>query len=1182
MRVNMCSENLPFLRELDEEQRAAVTAEGNVIVSAGAGSGKTRVLTARYGWLIMTGRCTVDQILTITFTNKAANEMYRRIYTILSNHAPDNEHARKAVEDFHQARISTLDSFCMAVARTVCRRFGISPNFESDETRLREMARSLALRFVLDKRDDPALQSLIAEKKMRLTADELFVRPVVYHSTVSSPLDFSRFEKIQREEIALRWKEYVRQADGQISLILEKRNEIPPGTTLYDHLNKVLLRMVKAPEIETLLAGMENNGSLKENIVAYVSFLSDVKSFRFYGRKESEAVLIIREAFGELKELHVRLEALANHVLQWETVQAVFPLIAEYQELLNRKKRETGILSFNDIARLAVDGLKEHEDIRRMYRETFRMIMIDEFQDNNSLQRDLVDLLAGPANVFYVGDEKQSIYRFRGADVSVFRSLAEETKLKLSLNKNYRSHPSLILAFNRIFGGYRTEDDPDPQKGVFPPDGTKTKNYQATYRWMKSGDTDTVREDVPHLHFAFFDEGRLDPKSSLSSWDHEAAYIAGAIRNMKNQKTLFYDKSNAEKRPYEYGDFAVLLRSHTHQGPLEQAFKLYGIPFSADRPASLFIDAPVNDMWAFLKLLIYPGDYIAYGALLRSPFVRLSEEAFTLCMLLGKEIFDESLDEKLPPPDALRYRNARSRYRELLRNAQNCSVSSLVTRLWYEEGYRCEALWPASAQVYLDLYDLLFEQARTIEERGGGLVDFLDYLEDLANREEKPDDSALPDEEGNGVRIMTIHHAKGLEFPVVFVYGCGGIEKVSLDQGLALFSEQRGIFLHLPQPEELPDAGDYFLLEEKQDNRDKTEAELRRLFYVAMTRAEQELFITAAIPSQNKKERENLNPELYGGFGKDYIVERLEQYRTKTEIQSLRFLRLLPGLSGENPLYTVEAIDTLSARRENAAGLTLKEAALQVLPDYETIPAVSPYRFVPRTVSASSLQVQPEVKSAKSPTELLHPAAVPVNATSFVQAEFDFDGPAGQTNTDEGSLDKLLLQAGIGTQEFGVIVHSFIEAIFNGEKPKLPSLFTGNEKQKALAAAAQAMADGFFKSSLGRKALSANFRKTEYPVLTAVTGTQNKIIVSGKIDLLFDAGDVFYVVDFKTDRDEDTARHTGQLAIYKQAVEDIFDKPVECRLFYLRNGHEADMTGEVSKTSPEELVAVRLNDQYVI
>ncbi|MDR0448444.1 MAG: PD-(D/E)XK nuclease family protein, partial [Treponema sp.] len=127
-----------------------------------------------------------------------------------------------------------------------------------------------------------------------------------------------------------------------------------------------------------------------------------------------------------------------------------------------------------------------------------------------------------------------------------------------------------------------------------------------------------------------------------------------------------------------------------------------------------------------------------------------------------------------------------------------------------------------------------------------------------------------------------------------------------------------------------------------------------------------------------------------------------------------------------------------------------------------------------------------------------------------------------------------------------------------------------DEKLSSLVRAAQTMADGFMNSTLGQKAISSSFIKTEYPVITTLEDKQGRFIVSGQIDLLFNDGDVIYIVDFKTDREEDSARYTGQLAIYKQAVEDIFGKPVECRLFYLRNGHEVNMTREINETNVEE------------
>ncbi|MDR2470786.1 MAG: UvrD-helicase domain-containing protein, partial [Treponema sp.] len=628
---------LEFLDGLDDEQREAALVLDDAVVSAGAGSGKTRVLTARYGAMIMSGRCGVEEILAITFTNKAANEMYRRIYSLLSRYAPSNEYARQAVESFHLARISTLDHFCAVTARTVCRRFGISPDFTSDEIRVRDLARSLALGFVLDKRDDPALRHLIAEKNIRSVTEELFVRPVLDHSPLSRPLDFAAFAELQRNEILERWNEHSRRADELTGMIRENYE----WTAMENkNLSAALSLCRKAPDIRPLLEGGPDTEALRKQTGDYAAFLAAFRPVSIPKKKSETRTAAVMEAVEELKKLRAVIEALANNALQWNIQAGVFPLVEEYQELLHRKKKEAGILTFTDIAHLAVDGLRQYGDIRRMYQDSLKMIMIDEFQDNNSLQRDLVELLAGPASVFYVGDEKQSIYRFRGADVSVFRGLANRDGRRmrsLVLNRNYRSHPDLIAAFNRIFGGFRNGRDDDPAGGLFPVREAGLKKYEASYRRALAAPAhNSVTDDSrPRLHFAFFDKGSLIEGDPLRAADHEAFYVASQIRGIIDRSTPVKDKQSGVERPCRYGDVAVLERGRGSQRSLERALKQFGIPFGADRPAALFEDAPVNDLWALLKLLVYPEDRVAYGALLRSPLVRLGEEAFTLCMLRG-------------------------------------------------------------------------------------------------------------------------------------------------------------------------------------------------------------------------------------------------------------------------------------------------------------------------------------------------------------------------------------------------------------------------------------------------------------------------------------------------------------------------------------------------------------------
>jgi ATP-dependent helicase/nuclease subunit A len=833
-----------ILAELDREQRRAATAETNAVVAAGAGSGKTKVLAARYAWLVMEKKIPVDQILTLTFTNKAVSEMYSRIYGLLGAER-DNPEARRGIANFHQARISTLDAFCGQVARSAARRYGLGPGFTSDEAGVRELAMEASLPFVLEHRENPSLQLLLSSKKIKTVAEELFAETVLRHSPLSKPLDFSAFIKIQNDELLREWRVKSAAAAELAGLIkAELEGAAKKSGAVYENLQRALQKpLPPAPDLEPLLGEGRETGELRKEITAYFECINRLKSVSLRG-KAPEGLAGAVEGIKTLRDpLSGELESIANMALQSGIARAVFPLVEEFQNRFNRKKREAGILTFNDIAHLAVDALSRYPDIRQVYKDAYRAIMIDEFQDNNGLQRDLIFLLAekperrdrgvpgpgelSPDKMFFVGDEKQSIYRFRGADVSVFRRLARdlagggaEGSGGLSLVHNYRSRPILIEAFNRIFGGSGPgQPGLSPQPGVFLPEGPELADFEAAYSRLRSpGELGAEDLKNPPVHFCFLDRGGLAKEAppggrGLEAEELEAAFIAGKIREMVEgaYPVPVREKGETGVRPCGYGDFAILERSYRRQGTLEKQCKLFGVPFNADRPAGLFNDAPINDLYHLLRLLAYPQDRLSYAALIRSPFTRLGDLTLTVCMLnhrdpetgLPRRPFDEALDGIVPPEERERYREARRRFEALVEAARTLSLTGLLTKLWFDEGCRYETLWSAPAQVYGELFDLFFEIARQCAEGGKALPDFIDYLAGLISQEERAGDLEVPAEEETGVRIMSVHKSKGLEFPVVFVYGSGGRGAKQTNTESFFFSEQWGITLNLPPAEEL-------------------------------------------------------------------------------------------------------------------------------------------------------------------------------------------------------------------------------------------------------------------------------------------------------------------------------------------------------------------------------------------
>ncbi|MDR2403277.1 MAG: UvrD-helicase domain-containing protein [Spirochaetaceae bacterium] len=1211
-----------ILAGLNPEQLKAATAVNNVVVSAGAGSGKTKVLAARYAWLIMEQGFRVDEILTLTFTNKAVSEMYSRIYGLLSAER-DDKRAREAVENFHQAKIATLDSFCAAVARTAARRYGISPDFKSDEGAVRDMALEAALPFLLDHRDNSSLQLLLADRKIKILAEELLAETILRHSPISDPINFDALRENQGRELLSRWKDRTAQVEDLVETIRQELQGVSKrDSKLYAALCDVLAEpLPPVPDIRPLL---EKNGlcpgataipadsggasmvpadesALRQRIAAYFARLTKLASVNRSGR-HSDEFNVIKDSLREFKErLCGELESIANIGLQADIIAAVFPLVAEFQRRFNRQKREAGLLSFNDIAHLAVDALKQYPDIRQVYKGEIRAIMIDEFQDNNSLQRDLIYLLAEEDRrelpeiprpeelcrnkMFFVGDEKQSIYRFRGADVSVFRSLTETLPAvsagdTLRLLINYRSKPILIAAFNRIFGGL----DADQARifpGVFLPVEIAGDDFEARYAPVYSPRIIDPRDLTdPPVCFYFLDAGRLQKNDSqgLSSYDLEAVWIALKIRELINSGYPVEERRGAEliSRPCGYGDFAVLQRSYTHQYSLEKQFKNFDIPYNADRPAGLFGDAPVNDLCSFLRLLVYPEDRIAYAALLRSPFVRLSDLGIAICMLNYRNLpFDEAAETLLQPEEQERYRRARERYLTLAEDARTLPLTALLTKLWYDEGYRYETVWSPESRIYAELFDLFFELARGVEARGKTLSGFLDYLADLINRDERIEDIAVTAERESGVRIMSIHKSKGLEFPIVFVYCCASAGVRDANTKAVYFHEKWGLTINLPQAEELPrNGGNYFFKLQQAEEERKRIAELRRLLYVAMTRAGSALFLTATLPAQTREEQRfrNLENEPYGDA---LIRERIGLFNSVRgeDRKTSSFLDLLlPALEAggdEQAPFSVRHIPILTRQelydlrnrgRSGNRGRSMAAAAEQAVPLYAAAEIISTPEQEPDVIPASSLRYR----------------APDTGGSIAVAMDSAFtSGITGAAETAD-PLDLLLEKTGLENTDFGAIVHGCLEAMSGGREPLMPPRLLARLDAKQLSEireAARFMAEGFFESDLGRRSRAAAWLEPEFPILTTVRVNNRITTVTGQIDLIFEEAGAIYVVDFKTDRVEDPERHLGQLAVYARAAGDIFGKPVKTCIFYLRSKNTVELDGSLDRVDIEALVA---------
>ena len=1155
-----------LLEGLDPQQKKAVRTEANAVVTAGAGSGKTRVLASRYAYLICEKNLGPEEILSLTFTNKAVSEMYSRMYRYLLDEAsaggPGAKRALAALGDFHKARISTLDSFSAHVARTGAARYGISPDFKSDDGALKNAAQEAALRFVLDQRQDPVIGRLLEDHKIRTIAEDIFALYVLEYSPISKPLDLDAILSRQKELLRSAWTEKTRRLEDLThemrGLLVSLRGE-PKPIKMAQELDEIMQEAAPpVPDLGLFLSqgSLEPPEDLSRALGDYAGYYQRVIAVRSAGTvRDSYRPLI--EIFREIKGdsdtgLLREIQSIANYILYLPLCGGLFALLERFQENFARQKRESGLLSFNDIAHLAVDVLSEHPDIRRVYKDSLKMIMIDEFQDNNSLQRDLIYLLAEDSarmekgipspedllsnRMFFVGDEKQSIYRFRGADVAVFRSLGDGLAAHepLDLPYNYRSRPLLIEAFNYLF-----------QK-VFPPQTEDLPSYEAVYRGILPPSTGAGEGSLVEFCFLNPEDIPEDDTGFLSSQDLEAVFIARTIRDL------------VDKGSYAYGDFVVLQRSYTHQGLLEKHFREFGVPYSADRPAGLFNEAPVLDLRAYLRLLQYPEDTVAYGALIRSPFMRLGDQTLAVCLLGAlqarregrvPEPFTIENDPLIPAEDLPLYRRARERFTAIRSLSRQVPVTELITLLWYGEAYRMETLWSEAAQVYEGLFDLFFSLADEIDRRGQGLAEFISYLDDIMNRQEKSEDRDIPPQGKPGVRFMSIHKSKGLEFPVVFLFNCSSAGNSRPSSDLLELDPQRGLVFKIPLREDLPLGGNYLRKLFNEEEKAKDIAELRRLLYVAMTRAESRLYLSFTLPAQTKAERESWDASAQP-FTEESLALRLEQLIEK-EVERQTFLTLLlPGMIGcppglcsftlIPPLTRAEVRDLARKSQDQdkrASRLSQPQRALEAARAYEGAQIIPPGKAWPLYYAASGLRAPGAEDITKDTPYAPSPGYL-------------FEGQ---------KIDGILRKADL-FGEFGTLVHEILEDSLEAGSLKIDPERQGSWKKRdkieakdleEIFKAAALCAENFLSSPLGKRCAATPHRELEFGIMSSTPLEGRKALVMGRIDLLFEEEDAVVVVDFKTDRRIQKEEHLAQLGIYAQAAGDIFGKPVRAYIFYL-------------------------------
>lgn len=1111
------------------QREAIATLDRSVYLPAGAGSGKTAVLVERFLGIVSHEnpalRARVDQILALTFTEKAAVEMKRRIRHELR--ARGLERDLRAMETSY---IGTIHGFCARLLRENAFAANVDPDFE-----------------VLDEVSGPMLLERVLADCLEESGDEVQRLVLRYGErcvagALRQLLRLFKTRGFSREEV----EQHARHMDS-----------------LHDHMRREMEReLLRFQEMASgHLAPLEPMAleGAAEQPLARLAFAADQLR---PGRLDVDRVCEIGSALGSLKRVAASApEARAALTALREEFKRIAPylgrdeakeregvthgrvlLLATLDLMLryDAAKSERRALDFDDLQQFARDLLRANRALRDRYRRHFRYMMVDEFQDTNPLQAQIVDLLRRPRDLFVVGDAKQSIYGFRDADVGIFREY--ERKLcdgdrgrRIPLRESFRSRPELIRFVNCFFAELWREDD-------FPFEPLEAAAVHG-------------RKAEPSIEVILVQQsaGELLDQCRLT----EAHLVAGRVRALVGEGAVVSTPAG-KARPLGYGDVALLFRAGTSMHLYERVFRDHGIPHHVSSGRGFYQSQEVADLINLLSVVDNPINDIPLASVLRSPFVGVSEDTFYLVRHADEgegtgahTSFYEALlaarsNQDLAATERERLASFLILLGELRDKREELPLGDLVAVTVERTRYDSKLLTSPDARRHLANVQRFVELADTFQGREPfNLRAFLEYLRQIQVSE--PREAEAPIEPA--VRFLTIHGAKGLEFPVVVIADMGRRFRTARGGHIVVSKDYLVTPKYVdPLSGEAQDTASSHLAKRRVQEADFSEE--KRLLYVAMTRAAEHLILVGSCQSEELKriahatapidwvrkvmhltyDAHGVEEDHQGDGGAGRVVafggtEVLVRYQSgpRTDRAERRTERLIDRVhswlaagqeipEGDGIAYTQSLLDEVNSMARRA----------------ESLPPASP--------SVTRYSVTELMAYGECPREY---------ALRFVcglQARPEDAGLEAVGRPEEGLA-------------FGTTFHSVMGLLDLSREPsdQLAVLESAGAVPRAQQERLEAGIAGLWGSHLFPLLRSAPIALREQPFSLRLGGA----VVAGTIDLLVRTAEgEWWVVDYKTDSidgamvEQRAQQHRFQAEAYAYACGRILDSPVSRVLIY--------------------------------
>lgn len=853
-----------------------------ILVSAAAGSGKTAVLVERMIQRLKRRELSIQELMVVTFTKAAAAEMKARIGVKLAEEfqATGDEYLEEQLNMLPSAHISTLHSFCQWVIRSYFYKLDIDPSFTIGNEGELALMRYEVLDAILLQAYEQGLYNIYDVSDMFSTerSDQVLRETVfqIYNFALaqSQPMRWldavcetyeSALHQTLRETTwgTLFWEEQQR----QIEYLLERYEEAQRLATLGNGFDKW---MDKVSELQTLLQAMQKADTWDAMHVGVVG----IGGFSFPVLRATKAMnesdpAILSEIKAILAEGKDILQAMPKGVFaiteaDWREqmeylvplVRGIIQLVKRFHEDFQQAKQEAGMIDFSDLEHLCLALLVDPEfteelkpsEVALELQDTFKEVMVDEYQDTNGVQEAIVNLVSRGDNRFYVGDVKQSIYGFRMADPQLFMEKyhrfdhdVNSVERRIDLSQNFRSHEAILNVTNFIFSQIMTDEGAGLTYGEAEALHTGRIVEEAPPEWV-GGDVEV------HVLCCDEDKAQTDPEDGedLENDEKEMLFVIRKIQELKNNGAMVQDKDGTF-RLMEWRDIVLLKRSISGSASrMIDLLRREGIPAYAEEKSGYFSAMEVQFVLSLLQIIDNPEQDLPMAIVLQSPLIGMdANDLGRLRLSVGENSLWSGLRpfvEASQNAGWIRFVDSMDTWRTMSRRQ---GITDLIWHI-YDTLHVVEYVSAMpNGLVRRGNVLALYERAKQYESGNyRGLFRFLRFIESLQASGEDLSVAKTVSEADNVVRIMTIHKSKGLEFPVVFLMGTQkGFNKMDLNRSLLLHKEYGvGLKGYFPDLRVMYNSLPWIFVHQALEENLKAEEE--RILYVALTRPKDKLYIT--------------------------------------------------------------------------------------------------------------------------------------------------------------------------------------------------------------------------------------------------------------------------------------------------------------------------------------------------